>query len=85
MGDAGHQHNPDGGPAPEGIVEATDPTYPVGSAVTLTAAHMAGMKGAEATIESSIDETVYMVDVEAHGMKMTNHKWGVESEVQPVE
>lgn len=149
MGGAGHQHNPDGGPAPEGIVEANDPTYPVGSTVTLTADHMpgmqgseatitgafdttaysvtytptsggepvvdhkwvvqeelqnpgepplpdgtevvltadhmAGMQGAEATIESSTDETVYMVDVEADGMKMTNHKWVVESEVQPAE
>lgn len=149
MGGAGHQHNPDGGPAPEGIVEANDPTYPVGSTViltadhmpgmqgseatitgafdttaysvtytptsggdpvvdhkwvvheelqnpgepplpdgtkvVLTADHMAGMQGAEATIESSTDETVYMVDVEAGGMKMTNHKCVVESEVQPAE
>lgn len=149
MGDSGHQHNPDGGPAPGGIVDASDPTYPVGSTVTLTADHMpgmqgseatitgafdttaysvtytptsggdpvvdhkwvvheelqnpgepplpdgtkvvlaadhmAGMEGAEATIESSTEETVYMVDVEANGMKMTNHKWVVESEVQPAE
>ncbi|MDN5701231.1 MAG: YdhK family protein [Kocuria sp.] len=144
-----HQHNPNGGPPPEGIVEASDPTYPVGSTVTLaadhmpgmqgseatitgafdttaysvtytptdggepvvdhkwvvqeelqepgeppladgtqvvlTADHMAGMKGAEATIESSTNETVYMVDVDANGMKMTNHKWVVESEVEPAE
>lgn len=149
MGGGEHQHNPNGGPPPEGIVEASDPTYPVGSTVTLTADHMpgmkgsqatitgafdttayavtytptsggdpvvdhkwvvqeelqnpgepplangtevvltadhmAGMKGAEATIESSTTETVYMVDVEANGMKMTNHKWVVESEVQPAE
>lgn len=149
MGGAEHQHNPNGGPPPEGIVEASDPTYPVSSSVTLTADHMpgmrgseatitgafdttaysvtytptdggepvvdhkwvvqeelqdpgeppladgtevvltadhmAGMKGAEATIESSTDETVYMVDVETDGMKMTNHKWVVESEVQPAE
>ncbi len=85
MGDSGHQHNPDGGPAPGGIVDASDPTYPVGTKVVLTANHMAGMEGAEATIESSTEETVYMVDVEANGMKMTNHKWVVESEVQPAE
>jgi len=149
MGGAEHQHNPNGGPPPEGIVEVSDPTYPVSSSVTLTADHMpgmrgseatitgafdttaysvtytptdggepvvdhkwvvqeelqdpgeppladgtevvltadhmAGMKGAEATIESSTDETVYMVDVETDGMKMTNHKWVVESEVQPAE
>ena len=31
----------------------------------------------------STDETVYMVDYETDGMKMTNHKWVVESEIQP--
>ncbi|WP_022869681.1 YdhK family protein [Yaniella halotolerans] len=148
--DAGaHDHNPDGGPPPEGIQEATDPTYEVGqnvileadhmpgmegteatisgafdtitysvsytptdggdpvedhkwvvheeledpgdapldpgSTATLNATHMAGMEGAEATIDSSTDETVYMVDFEMDGMEMTNHKWVVESEVQPVD
>lgn len=137
-----------GGPAPEGIAEAADPTYPVGTEVVLTADHMPGMKGAEATItgafttttyavsytptdggapvtdhkwvvheelenpgaaplpdgtevvllaehmpgmkgatatiDSSTQETVYMVDVDANGMTMTNHKWVVESEMQPV-
>ncbi|WP_132994238.1 YdhK family protein [Gordonia zhaorongruii] len=55
-----------------------------GTEVTLLAEHMKGMKGATATIASSTDETVYMVDYEADGMKMTNHKWVVESEIQPV-
>lgn len=144
-----HEHNPDGGPAPEGIKEASDPTYAVGEKVILTADHMPGMKGAEATIsgafdtttyavsytptdggapvtnhkwvvheeldnpgepplspgtevvlnadhmpgmkgatatiDSSTDETVYMVDLQMNGMKMTNHKWVVESEIQPTE
>lgn len=142
-----HDHDPDGGPAPSGIQEATDPTYAVGesvilnadhmpgmdgaeakisgafdtttysvsytptdggepvtnhkwvvheeladhgeapleagSQVILNADHMPGMKGAEATIDSSTDETVYMVDFEMDGMEMTNHKWVVESEIQP--
>ena len=141
------EHPMDGGPAPEGIAEASDPTYPVGTEVQLTAdhmegmdgatatisgafdtytyfvnytnagggdpvtdhkwvvqeeikdagperlpdgtevtleaEHMEGMKGAKATIASSTDETVYMVDYEAGGMKMTNHKWVVESEIKP--
>jgi hypothetical protein len=145
-GDSGHQHNPHGGPPPEGIEEAADPTYPVGTTVVLTAdhmpgmqgseatitgafdttaysvtytpttggepvtdhkwvvheelqdpaappleqgtqvvleaEHMAGMDGAEAMIEDSTDETVYMVDMEMNGMEMTNHKWVVESEIQ---
>lgn len=146
---AEHDHNPDGGPPPEGIQEAEDPTYPVDSTVILEADHMPGMQGTEATIsgafdtvaysvtytpttggdpvvdhkwvvheelenpgepplddgtevvlevdhmegmagaeattESSTDETVYMVDFEMDGMEMTNHKWVVESEIQPTE
>ncbi|MFJ4760201.1 YdhK family protein [Kocuria marina] len=54
-----------------------------GTEVTLEAEHMKGMKGAKATIASSTDQTVYMVDYEAGGMKMTNHKWVVESEIKP--
>ena len=141
------EHPMDGGPAPEGIAEASEPTYPVGTEVQLTADHMEGMEGATATISgafdtytysvnytpagggdpvtdhkwvvqeeiedagdarladgtevtllaehmegmegvkaiiaSSTDETVYMVDYETDGMKMTNHKWVVESEIQP--
>ena len=146
-GDEEMEHPMDGGPAPEGIAEASDPAYPVGTEVQLTADHMEGMDGAtatisgafdtytysvnytpagggdpvtdhkwvvqeeiedagderladgtevtllaehmegmegvKATIASSTDETVYMVDYETDGMKMTNHKWVVESEIQP--
>lgn len=145
----GHDHKMDGGPAPEGIVEAADPTYPVGTEVILTADHMpgmngakativgayktityaidytptdggepvknhkwvvqeelegvgndklddgaevtvladhmSGMEGATATIASSTEETVYMVDVDADGMEMKNHKWVVESEIEPAQ
>lgn len=41
------------------------------------------VRGAEATIDSSMQETVYMVDLEIDGMTMTHHKWVVESEMQP--
>ncbi|GAB2524998.1 MAG TPA: hypothetical protein DEA69_05965 [Microbacterium sp.] len=146
-GHSAHDHPADGGPAPAGIQDAIDPTYPVGSRVILSADHMPGMDGAEATvsgaftttayavsytpttggepvtdhrwvvheelenpgrapladgaqavllaehmtgmkgadaaIDYSTDETVYMVDLDADGMRMTNHKWVVESEMQP--
>lgn len=146
-GHAGMEHPADGGPAPEGMTVSTDPAYPVGSEVVLTAEHMDGMSGAtativgaydtytysvdytpttggepvtdhrwvvqeelqgagderlsddspvtlaaehmdgmdgaEATIASSTDETVYVVDFEADGMSMTNHKWVTESEIEP--
>ena len=45
--------------------------------------HMEGMQGAKATIASSTEETVYMVDYESDGMTMTYHKWVVESELKP--
>ena len=146
-GHDGMEHPADGGPVPEGMAQSTDPTYPVGTEVTLTADHMEGMNGATATIvgayntytyainypptdgndpvldhkwvvqeelkdvggdrlddgtevtvtanhmqgmggttatiASSTDETVYVVDYEADGMTMTNHKWVVESEIRP--
>jgi len=65
------------------IKDAGDQRLADGTEVTLEAEHMNGMKGAKATIASSTDQTVYMVDYEADGMKMTNHKWVVESEIQP--
>lgn len=65
------------------IEDAGDERLEDGADVTLEAKHMEGMKGAKATIASSTDETVYMVDYEADGMKMKNHKWVVESEIKP--
>ena len=65
------------------IKDAGDERLADGTEVTLEAEHMEGMKGAKATIASSTEETVYMVDYESDGMTMTNHKWVVESEIQP--
>ncbi len=57
-----------------------------GTEVTLTADHMSGMEGATATIDSSTQETVYMVDITTDdGMTMTNHKWVTESELAPAD
>ena len=40
----------DGGPVPAGMKPASDPKYPVGSKVILTADHMEGMDGARASV-----------------------------------
>src|SRR5699024_8989850 len=56
-----------------------------GTEVVLDAEHMPGMKGAEATIDSSTQETVYMVDIDTEEMTMTNHKWVTESEIEPAQ
>ena len=54
-----------------------------GTEVTIEADHMPGMKGATGTIASSTTQIVYMVDYEADGMTMKNHKWVVEDELAP--
>ncbi|APX32697.1 hypothetical protein BH708_08185 [Brachybacterium sp. P6-10-X1] len=59
------------------------PPLPDGTEVVLEAGHMAGMQGATATIDHSTQETVYMVDLATDDMTMTNHKWVLESEIQP--
>lgn len=67
----------------EEFVNPGDAPLPIGATAVMQAEHMTGMQGAEATIAGATSETVYMVDLEADGMTMTNHKWVVESEVQP--
>ena len=87
-GHAGHsmEHAMDGGPSPAGIEEADDPAYPVGTEVTLTADHMPGMKGAEATVTGAFDTTAYQVDYTPTdgGEKVTAHKWVVQEELEGV-
>ena len=69
----------------EELEDPGEAPLPAGTEVVLEADHMPGMEGAEATIESSTEETVYMVDTTIDGMEMANHKWFVESELQPAE
>ena len=82
MGD--HAHKTDGGPAPQGIEKASSPRYPVGTKVTLTADHMPGMKGAEATIAGAFDTTAYSVSYTPTdgGQRVTDHKWVVHEELE---
>ncbi|GED00104.1 hypothetical protein KVA01_22580 [Kocuria varians] len=79
-----HMHSMDGGPAPAGITAAKNPTYPVGTEVTLTTDHMAGMKGAPATVVGAYDTVAYAVDYTPTdgGEKVTDHKWVVQQELK---
>lgn len=56
-----------------------------GTEVTLNADHMKGMYGATAVIDSAVETTVYMVNFTptTGGKKVVNHKWVVESELEP--
>lgn len=71
------------GDIPEGLQEATNPTYPVGSKVVIEADHMEGMQGAEATIAGAYDTTVYSVTYTPDGGEpVEDHKWVIHEELQ---
>lgn len=67
----------------EEIKDAGTKRLPIGTHVTLTADHMSGMKGASATIAGATSQTVYVVDFDANGQTIKNHKWVVEGEMRP--
>ncbi|MDL0421794.1 YdhK family protein [Caldibacillus thermoamylovorans] len=76
--------NHSGGEVPQGLTEAENPTYPVGSKVILHADHMAGMNGAEATVSGAFDTTVYSVTYTptTGGEPVEDHKWVVHEEIE---
>jgi hypothetical protein len=69
---------------PEGLEEAENPTYPVGSKAIIQAGHMPGMNGAEATISGAFDTTVYAVTYipTTGGEPVENHKWVIHEEIE---
>ncbi len=56
-----------------------------GDEAAIAADHMEGMDGATATVDSTEETTVYMVDFvpTTGGEEVTNHKWTTESELSP--
>ncbi len=81
---SGTGHPADGGPAPAGIQGATNPTYAMGTEVTLTADHMTGMKGTKATIVGAFDTYTYSVSYTptTGGARVTDHRWVVQEELK---
>lgn len=69
---------------PEGLKEALNPTYPVGSKAIIHADHMPGMNEAEATISGAFDTTVYTITYTPlnGGKKVENHKWVIHEEIE---
>ncbi|MCZ1267836.1 YdhK family protein [Paenibacillus tundrae] len=80
----GEMHHSDSGELPEGLQEKKNPTYPVSSHVVLSTDHMAGMKGAEATIVGAYETTAYTVSYTptTGGDTVKNHKWVIQEEIQ---
>ncbi|MFY3790260.1 YdhK family protein [Ureibacillus sp. MALMAid1270] len=72
------------GEVPEGLKEAENPTFPVGSIAIIQSDHMPGMKGADATIVGAYDTTVYTVSYTptTGGEPVTNHKWVIHEELE---
>ncbi|MGE6753870.1 YdhK family protein [Rossellomorea sp. NPDC071047] len=71
------------GEVPEGLKEAANPTYPVGSKAIIQDDHMKGMKGAEALISGAYETVVYTVTYTptTGGEKVKDHKWVIHEEV----
>lgn len=69
---------------PQGLKEAKNPAYAVGSKAIIQDDHMEGMKGAEATITGAFDTTVYTVTYTptTGGEKVKNHKWVIHEELK---
>lgn len=79
----GMDHSSDGS-LPEGVKEAENPTFPVGSEAIIQTDHMAGMNGATATIVGAYDTTAYAITYTPTegGEKVTNHKWVIHEELE---
>lgn len=71
------------GEIPEGLKEAENPKYKVGSKSIINEDHMPGMKGAEATITGAYKTTVYSLsyDPTNGGERVKNHKWVIHEEL----
>jgi hypothetical protein len=69
----------------EEIENAGSEPFKPGSEVKINAAHMEGMDGVTAEIDTAEATTVYMVDftTTTGGEKVKNHKWVTESELSP--
>ncbi|XXM73210.1 YdhK family protein [Lysinibacillus sphaericus] len=82
--DHGEMNHSGSGEVPEGLEEAADPKYPVGSKAVIEAEHMPGMKGAEATISGAFDTVVYSVTYTpvTGGKEVKEHKWVIHEELK---
>ncbi|MFD1849409.1 YdhK family protein [Oceanobacillus bengalensis] len=83
MDHSGMNHSSNG-EVPEGLQEADNPTYQVGSQAIIESDHMSGMNGAEATIVGAYDTMVYTVSYTptTGGEPIENHKWVIHEEIE---
>ncbi|KHL97146.1 hypothetical protein QW71_03040 [Paenibacillus sp. IHB B 3415] len=79
-----HMHHSSSGELPNGIKEALNPKFKIGSTATMKTDHMEGMNGAKATIVGAFDTTVYIISYTptTGGEKVSKHKWIVHEEIK---
>ena len=72
------------GSVPSDLKVATNPTYPVGTKVLITATHMSGMEGATGTVVGAYSTTVYAVNYTptTGGAEVKDHKWVIQQEIK---
>ncbi len=72
------------GEIPAGLVEAAEPAFAPGSTAIITADHMDGMEGSEATIVGAFDTTAYAITYTptTGGEPVENHKWVIHEELK---
>jgi hypothetical protein len=85
---SGHSNMNHSGSAevPEGLKNADNATFPVGSKAIIKDGHMEGMKGAEATIVGAYDTVAYTISYTPTngGEKVENHKWVIHEEITDI-
>lgn len=82
--DHGNMNHTGSGEVPKGLKEAENPTYGVGTQAIIESDHMAGMKGATATIVGAYNTTVYTISYTPTngGKEVKNHKWVIHEELK---
>ncbi|WP_211749246.1 YdhK family protein [Paenibacillus sp. Marseille-Q4541] len=81
MGEMNHSSS---GELPAGLKEAVNPTFKVGSEVTIHSDHMEGMNGAEGKVVGAYSTTVYAVSYTptTGGEEVKDHQWVVHEELK---
>ena len=79
-----HKDHNDESKAPEDMTATTKGKFEQGDKVTITAGHMPGMKGAEATVKGAYKTHAYVVSYKPTNgdKKVNNHKWVVNEEIK---
>lgn len=79
-----HEGHSTDGAIPEGLKEAENPIFPVGTKVKILGAHFEGMEGSEGTIVGAYNTIAYSVSYEptTDEMPQENHKWVIREEIQ---